>query len=74
MAKAKGTTLVGAVKFLRSKREEARRVLAADLQHYLDETMRTSGLDSRTEETACRRSGAKLCSWRCTWEDDGAVS
>jgi hypothetical protein len=37
MAKAKGTTIVGAVKFLRRRREEALRELAATHHHYLDE-------------------------------------
>jgi len=37
MAKAKGTTLVGAVRFLRKNRERAAAVLPAELQHYLDE-------------------------------------
>lgn len=181
MAKAKGTTLIGAVKFLRSRREEARRVLPERLQHYLDETiatsawfpeedllaliramlellpgpahgtldmmgratarmhqegvyahllengptrnttfalwssqhdtgtltvteegpntnrvdlvdyampseemcaivgayidetMRMAGLNTRTEEIACRRSGADRCSWRCRWDDDHAA-
>jgi hypothetical protein len=182
MAKAKGTTLIGAVKFLRSRREEARRVLPEHLQHYLDETISTSawfpendllgliramlelisgpadetlemmgratarmhqegvyahllehgptrnttfalwssqhdtgtltvteegpcvnrvdlvdyatpspemcaivgayvnetirmgGLNAKTEEVACRRSGAERCSWRCTWDSDDEVS
>jgi len=37
MAKAKGTTLVGAVKFLRSRKEGAREKLAPELHHYLEE-------------------------------------
>jgi hypothetical protein len=37
MAKAKGTTLLTLVKFLRSQREAARERLPLDLHHYLDE-------------------------------------
>jgi len=43
MAKAKGTTLVGAVKFLRSRKDEARAILPAELQHYLGEKISVSG-------------------------------
>lgn len=39
MGKAKGTTLVGAVKFLRSRRDDAVDVLPAELHHYLGETI-----------------------------------
>jgi len=37
VAKAKGTNLLGAVKFLRRHREAARAALPAALQHYLEE-------------------------------------
>jgi hypothetical protein len=37
MAKAKGTTLLTLVKFLRSQREPARERLSPDLHHYLEE-------------------------------------
>ncbi len=37
MAKAKGTTLLTLVKFLRSQREAARKRLSPDLHHYLEE-------------------------------------
>jgi hypothetical protein len=37
MAKAKGTTLLTLVKFLRSQREAARERLSPDLHHYLEE-------------------------------------
>jgi hypothetical protein len=37
MAKAKGASLLGAVKWLRHAREAAQRALPAHLQHYLDE-------------------------------------
>jgi len=37
VAKAKGTVLLGAVKFLRSRREEALRTLPETLAHYLSE-------------------------------------
>lgn len=37
MAKAKGTTVIGTVKFLRHHREDAVRVLPEELQHYLNE-------------------------------------
>ncbi len=37
MAKAKGTTLLALVKFLRSQREAARERLSPDLRHYLKE-------------------------------------
>ena len=36
MANAKGMSLVHMVKFLRSRREQAQRLLPPDLQHYLD--------------------------------------
>jgi hypothetical protein len=37
VAKVKGTNLIGAVKFLRRHKEQARRALAAPLHHYLEE-------------------------------------
>jgi hypothetical protein len=42
MAKAKGTTLLALVKFLRSQREAARAALPARLQHYLDDRIHVS--------------------------------
>jgi hypothetical protein len=42
MAKTKGTTLVAAVRFLRSRREQAREVLPPELRHYLDERINES--------------------------------
>jgi len=36
MARTKGTTLVGAVRFLRSRKERARELLPSGLHHYLD--------------------------------------
>lgn len=39
MAKAKGTTLVSLVRFLRSQRERSLAVLPADVHHYLDTTI-----------------------------------
>lgn len=39
MAKAKGTTLIGAVRFLRKNKEKARKVLAPELHHYLEHTI-----------------------------------
>lgn len=36
MAKAKGTVLVGMVKFLRKNRDLAQRVLAPEYHHYLE--------------------------------------
>ena len=42
MAKAKGTTLVSLVKFLRSRREEARAELAPALHRYLEERIEPS--------------------------------
>lgn len=42
MAKAKGTTLIGAVRFLRSHRERAVDALPGDLHHYLDERISES--------------------------------
>lgn len=42
MAKAKGTTLVSLVRFLRSQRERALAVLPAELHHYLDEIIQPS--------------------------------
>jgi hypothetical protein len=42
LGRTKGTTLVGAVRFLRSKREEARRVLPEHLHGYLHEKVSLS--------------------------------
>lgn len=42
MAKAKGTTMIGAVRFLRHHRERARDVLPPELRFYLDERVRES--------------------------------
>ena len=42
MAKAKGTTLMGAVRFLRSQKERARERLAPELHHYLEERIAES--------------------------------
>jgi hypothetical protein len=42
MGKAKGSVLVGAVKFLRSRRDEALRVLPEQLHHYLGEMISAS--------------------------------
>lgn len=40
MGNVKGMTLLGSVKFLRLRRDAALRVLAPELQHYLDERIR----------------------------------
>ena len=42
MAKSKGTTLIGAVRFLRSQKDRARELLPPDLHHYLDERITES--------------------------------
>ena len=42
MGRVKGATLLGAVKFLRSRRLEARPLLPAEHLHYLDETIKNS--------------------------------
>jgi hypothetical protein len=42
MSKAKGTTLIGAVRFLRSQRDRARELLAPELHHYLEERIHES--------------------------------
>lgn len=42
MAKAKGTTLLSLVKFLRHDAERARRSLPSELHHYLDEHIQSS--------------------------------
>jgi hypothetical protein len=42
MGRVKGSTLLGAVKFLRSKRAEAMPHLAPEHRHYLDETIKNS--------------------------------
>lgn len=42
MAKAKGTTLIGLVKFLRAQRERALAVLPVPLHHYLEERIHAS--------------------------------
>jgi hypothetical protein len=43
MGNVKGMTLLGSVKFLRLRRDDALRVLPADLHHYLDERIRPTG-------------------------------
>ena len=42
MAKAKGTTLVGSVRFLRKHKQRARELLPQDLHHYLEERIHES--------------------------------
>lgn len=42
MAKAKGTTLIGAVRHLRKHKERAREILPRDLHHYLEERITES--------------------------------
>lgn len=42
MAKTKGTTLIGAVRFLRSQKNRARQALPPELHHYLEEEIRES--------------------------------
>ena len=42
MGRVKGSTLLGAVKFLRSRRSEATALLPGEHRHYLDETVKTS--------------------------------
>ncbi len=43
MGRVKGATLLGAVKFLRSRRLEAAPLLPPEHRHYLDETIKNSG-------------------------------
>lgn len=43
MAKAKGYTLIGAVKFLRSQKQRARELLAPEHHHYLEERIAEAG-------------------------------
>jgi hypothetical protein len=43
MAKAKGTTLLSLVKFLRHNRDRALELLPSELHHYLEERIQTSG-------------------------------
>lgn len=42
MAKAKGTTLIGAVRYLRKNKAKAREALPPDLHHYLEERITES--------------------------------
>jgi hypothetical protein len=42
MGRVKGSTLLGAVKFLRSRRQEATSLLPAEHQHYLEDTIKNS--------------------------------
>ena len=42
MAQAKGTVMLGSVKYLRSNKEEAGKILPDDLQHYLTERISPS--------------------------------
>jgi len=42
MGRVKGSTLLGAVKFLRSRRGEAKSLLPAEQRHYLEDTIKSS--------------------------------
>src|SRR5262245_58255897 len=60
MAKAKGTILVGIVKYLRRHKEEARRLLAPELHHYLVEKITLSGWYPETDLIALIRARLAL--------------
>jgi len=60
MGNAKGSVLVGPIKFLRKRREEARGVLAPELHHYLEERVRLSSWYPETHFTALMLAAARL--------------
>ncbi len=60
MGKAKGMALLGSVKYLRSRREEARGVLPPALHHYLDDRIRSSGWYPEADMLELIRATARL--------------
>jgi hypothetical protein len=60
VGKAKGTTLLGAVKYLRQRRTEALAILPASLQGYLDERIRTSSWYPEADLLELIRATARL--------------
>jgi len=59
-AKAKGAVLVGLVKFLRRRREEALEVMPAEQHHYLHEDIRMTGWYPESDFVALIRACARL--------------
>jgi hypothetical protein len=66
MANAKGSALVGAVKFLRSRREDALRLLAPELRHYLDDRIQISSWYPEQDLLSLIRAVAPLLPVRST--------
>ena len=60
MGKAKGMTLVGAVKYLRRHRAEACATLPRDLHHYLDERIRSAAWYPERDMLELIRATARL--------------
>lgn len=62
MGNAKGAVLVGPIKFLRKRRDEARALLPPELAHYLDEDVRLSSWYPERDFVALIRVAAQLAS------------
>jgi len=62
VGKAKGMALVGAVKYLRQRREAALATLPSELHHYLDERVRTSAWYPERDMLELIRATARLVS------------
>jgi hypothetical protein len=60
MGNTKGAVLVGPIKFLRKRREEARGLLAPELHHYLEERVRLSAWYPETDFAALIRAAIRL--------------
>jgi hypothetical protein len=60
MAKAKGTTVIGVVKYLRREKEAARKALPARLHHYLEERCSPSAWYPEEDWVELVRAQAKL--------------
>lgn len=65
MAKAKGTALIGAVKFLRSQ-------MCAIVRAYIAQCLTWAGLGRvALEKRACRAEGDARCAWEVRWSGGG---
>lgn len=60
MGNAKGSVIVGPVKFLRKRREAAREILPPELAHYLEDEIRLSAWYPETDFERLIRAAAKL--------------
>jgi len=60
VANVKGMVLIGSVKFLRQRRDQALAILPAELHHYLDERIRPTGWYPERDHTMLVRATASL--------------